>query len=524
VARRSNRVPQSVPLVQGDAARVASIPAPVGGWNARDSIANMEREDAVQLTNMFPNVSNVVLRGGYTNHATGLGSQVESLMDYSGANVSKLFAIAGTSIYDVTNAGAVGAPVVTGLTNARWEYTNVATAGGNYLYAANGIDKPRLYDGSTWTAIDSGSSPAISGVTTTSLESPTLFKFRMWFIQKNTLKAWYLPTASVGGVAQQLDLSSVCQHGGYLVAMATWTIDAGYGVDDNLVFLTSKGEAIVYRGTDPASAATWALTGVYYLGVPVGKRCTVKYGGDILVISYYGLLPLSQALQSDRVDPRVALSDKIQGAFALATSAYGGNFGWQVVVDNRNNALYVNVPISTGQQQQYVMNNITRSWCNFTGWAANCWEIFNDVAYFGASGVVCKAWQNTYEDGTSDIQTNSLQAFNYFEARGVKKYFTRARPSIFTNGTPAIFVGVNVDFNTADTTSALSFSPTPTGLWDVALWDQGIWGSGLEITNNWQGIVGEGYCAAVNLKSSSSGIQIEWASTDVVYQLGWGGI
>ena len=32
-------------MVQGNAARVASVPAPVGGWNARDSIANMEPLD-----------------------------------------------------------------------------------------------------------------------------------------------------------------------------------------------------------------------------------------------------------------------------------------------------------------------------------------------------------------------------------------------------------------------------------------------------------------------------------------------
>ena len=50
--------------VQGTTARVASIPAPVGGWNARDSLANMAPTDAVVLENMFPNVSNVVLRGG----------------------------------------------------------------------------------------------------------------------------------------------------------------------------------------------------------------------------------------------------------------------------------------------------------------------------------------------------------------------------------------------------------------------------------------------------------------------------
>ena len=516
---------QSIPLVQGTAARVASIPAPVGGWNARDSIASMTPVDAVSLENMFPSVSSVVLRGGYANHVTGISGQVETLMDYSSAASSEFYAAAGAAIYDVTAAGAVGAAVVTGLTNARWSYTNITTSAGGYIYAVNGADAPLLYDGSTWLPVTGVSAPiAITGVTTTTLDFVTLFKNRIWFLQKDTLKAWYLPTSSVGGAANVLDLSSVAMHGGYLVAMGTWTIDAGYGMDDNLVFVTSIGEVIIYRGTDPASASTWALVGVWYLGAPVGKRCLVKYGGDLLYISYFGLVPLASVLQSEKLDPRIALSDKIQGAFAEATINYGATFGWQVVVDNRNNAVYVNIPVSQGQQVQYVMNNITRAWCKFTGWAANCWEIFGNQAYFGGNGVVCKAWTDTYADNVSDIQTNSLQAFNYFETRGQKKIFTRGRPSIFSNGQPSIFCGINTDFDTSDRTAALSFSPTTAGVWDSGVWDTALWGTGLSITNNWQGITGEGYCGAVNLKSSSSGIQIEWASTDVVYQLGWGGI
>ena len=32
-------------------ARTASIPAPIGGWNARDSLANMDAMDAVTMLN-----------------------------------------------------------------------------------------------------------------------------------------------------------------------------------------------------------------------------------------------------------------------------------------------------------------------------------------------------------------------------------------------------------------------------------------------------------------------------------------
>ena len=517
-------------LVQRTAARVASIPAPVGGWNARDSIANMEPLDAVELINFFPTVSNCVLRGGSTNWATGMTGQVQSLMVYSGGTSNKMFAAVGTpdlKFYDVTTAGAATATSVTGLTNAIWESINIATTGGNYMYAVNGSDKPRLYDGTTWTAIDGSSTPAITGVTTTTLSNVTLFKNRLWFIQKDTLKAWYLPTSSIGGAAQVLDLSAIAKFGGHLVDLDTWTIDAGYGVDDNLVFATSNGEIIVYRGTDPASDATWALAGVWKMGSPIGTRAMLKWAGDLLILTYDGLMPMAQSLQSSRLDPRVALSNKIQGAITQATTNYGGDHaavGWQVYYNAKRNAVWINVPIAEGQQEQYVMNTITTSWCQFQSWPANCWETLNDNPYYGGDGVVVRAWDDTYSDGTANISTNVFQAFNYFDSRGVKKYFTRARPSIFTNGAPAIFVGMNVDFDVEDTAVSISLSSSAVGLWDAGKWDSASWGSGLQITNNWQGITGLGYCGSIQLKSASSGMQIEWASTDVVYQAGWAGI
>ena len=170
------------------------------------------------------------------------------------------------------------------------------------------------------------------------------------------------------------------------------------------------------------------------------------------------------------------------------------------------------------------MNDITKAWCNFTGWASNCWEIFDNTAYFGGNTVVCKAWDDSYADNNTDINGNALQAFNYYESRGVKKYFTRARPSIFTNGAPQIEIGMNVDFEIADTSGALSFSPSSVGLWDSGVWDGSSWGSGLAITNNWQGITGIGYCGGIRFKTASQGLQIEWAATDVVFQQGWAGI
>jgi len=293
------------------------------------------------------------------------------------------------------------------------------------------------------------------------------------------------------------------------------------------VFVTDKGEVIVYRGTDPSSASTWALIGVLILGAPIGNRCLMKYGGDLLILTLDGLVPFASALQSSRLDPNIALSDKIQGAFATSAAAYRANFGWCMLYNPKNNALIVNVPVKEGGQEQFVMNNITKAWCKFTGWNAFHFGLLDDTPYFGAATFVAKAWtadSTGYIDDTNNINGKILQAFNYFETRGVQKIFTRARPSIFSNGTPSVRVGINVDFNISDNVAPVSFSTPLTALWGTALWGTAVWGSDLEIQNNWQGVTGVGYCGSIQFQSSSNKLAIQWASTDVVYQLGWAGI
>lgn len=495
-----------------------SISAPTGGWNARDSIGEMKPTDAVYLTNFFPTTTDVMLRKGYTQFATGLPGQVESLMPYSSGTTNKLFAASGTAFYDVSAGGAVGAAVVTGLTNARWQHENITTAGGSFMLAVNGSDKLRGYSGSAWWT-DGDGTHDITGVDTANCIHINLFKNRIWLVQKSTLKVWYLPTSSIAGAAVAIDLSSVARAGGYLMAMENWTIDAGEGVDDHAVFITSEGEVIVYKGTDPASATTWSLVGVWAIGAPVGRRCSMKWAGDCLLLTQDGLFPLAGALQSSRLDPRVAITDKIYSAVNEATTAYGANFGWQLLDYARGNMLILNVPVAVGSQQQYVMNTVSKAWCNWTNIPANCWCIYNDEPYFGGNTVVGQAW-NGYADNSTNINGDAKQAFNYFGSRGLLKRFTMVRPIISSDGNPAAVTGINVDFSNDDVTGSVTFVPSTYSTWDTSLWDVGIWGGGLTITKYWQSVTGIGFSGALRMKIASRGIETRWAATDYVFEKG----
>lgn len=496
---------------------VGSIPAPVGGWNARDSLANMNELDAPTLINLWPTPSEVITRLGYSEWATGLPDQVMTLADYAPMTGGvELFAASDDGIYDVTAGGAVGAAVVSGLTSSYFQHVQFSTPAGSFLYMVNGSDDALLYDGSNWTAIDGVSTPAITGVTTADLIHVNSFKQRLFFIEKDSMSAWYLPVQSIGGAAAELDFTSVFRNGGYLMAMGTWSLDGGYGMDDYAAWVTSRGEIAIYKGTDPSSSSTWALVGVYELGSPMGRRCFVKMGSDLLYVGKDGVAPMSKCLQSTRIDKKSNLTDKIQYAISAATSLYSGNTGWQMCVFPLDNMLVLNVPVSTGGQEQYCMNTITGAWTRFQGWPANCFELWGDNLYFGGDGAVYKAW-DTYTDNGEMIVSEAVQAFSYFGNKW-NKHFVACRPIITVNGRVGLQLGVNLDFDVTSFLSSPTVSVTGNGVWDSSLWDSGIWGSDGDQKRDWQYIGGLGISASLHMKTATAGTFMRWAATDYLYK------
>lgn len=501
--------------------RGQSVAAPLGGWNARDALGDMDPLDAITLENWWPGTSSVIRRYGYTQHVTGITGQVESLMAYASGTANTLFAAATTKIYDVTTAGAVGAAVLTGLTNARWEYSNFTTAAGSYLVMVNGADVQQIWDGSAWHKDGDGAPYNITGVNSNTFTNVVNFKNRLWYCQSGTLKAWYLGANAIGGAASSLDMSSLCQKGGYLMAAMTWTLDAGYGVDDYLAFITSKGEILVWRLTDPTSPTGIALIGVYQIGSPIGRRCWVKYAGDLLIITQDGVVPMSGAIQSSRLNPRVSLTNKIQFAMSTAISSYGSNFGWQLLNFPKENQLYLNVPVNEGSmQQQYVQNNITKAWCNFTGWAANCWELFNDEPYFGGNGFVGHAW-NGLSDNNANISAVALQSFQTYGG-AVQKLVKLVRFHFLTDA-PSVtaFGNVNVDYDVIDSSTPLTTSPVSYGVWDSSTWDYTTWGGAVAPSADWQTPnAPPGFAFAPFLRTASQGTQLQWTATDLMFEPG----
>jgi hypothetical protein len=504
------------PMPQNEAtARTTTVPAPVGGWNARDSLAAMQPLDAVVMDNFFPGTSDVSLRPGSSNWLTGLPSNARAFLPYNKPIGGTLFVSTSTGIYDATSSGPAGSAVTT-CTNGEWNSVSFINTAGAFLVAVNGVDKLKLYNGTSWINVDATSTPAITGVVTSNLENLCLHKRRLWFTEKSSMDLWYLATDAIGGAATRFPVGPLFARGGRVVAVASWTIDGGKGVDDLLVIVSSEGELAVYQGTDPASPANFALVGVYYVGEPIGKRCLTRYGGDLLYLSKQGCFPLSKQLLSATIDRSQAISFKIDGAFLAATTAYGGVSGWEAVIYPDANALIVNVPISDDNiSYQYIMNNITKAWCRFVGWNARCFTVFNGELYFAGQTTVKKAWGGLSDSGLS-ITGQIAQAYNKLGVGG-QKSVSLARTNVAVEGQATLALSLDVDYKGNAAYTQNTYLPLlGTGLWDTSLWDTVVWSSDINsVESKWLTVPNDlGYLYSLKMQLVTSTARFSWTSTD----------
>jgi hypothetical protein len=500
-----------------------SLPAPLGGWNARDAEANMPVTDALILENWYPSKNSLQIRKGCEQFATGIAEDVKTLMAYASPTAEKFFAATNSGIYDITAGGAIGALSVA-LTAGRVSHSMVTSLGGAFLQVVNGVDKLKMFDGTAWATIDAVSVPAITGLATTELSHISVFKRRVWYVQKNSMSLWYLPVNTIAGALTEFPVGQLFSRGGKLVATANWTIDGGDGLDDYFVLITSAGELAIYKGTDPSSSTTFALVGVYYVGEPLGDRCFVKYGGDLLVLCQNGLLPLSKALISTTIDRSAALSYKIDNAFTQAASDYSANEGWQTVVFPKESVVFVNVPVAQAlRSDQFVMNSVNKAWCRFKNWKAYCWGQFAGDCYFSVGGTVFKAFVGTSDAGRS-IVADALTAYSYFgsgRTRSATKHFKLVRPTLKVSGSVFVQIGLSTDFDQTPPDSKLLFDLNATDRWDAVSWDSATWGYSTSTKKEWQTVFTNAcFAAAARLRVSANKVTVEWTATDFGYQVG----
>ena len=484
---------------------INSYPAPIGGWNVIDSIDNMPATDAITMENWIPRENYVEIRTGTISRITL--AECKTLMSYNYGGTKTLLGAGSGNIYSLNPITGVSTILNNGYSNNEWQHTTYK----GRIFGCNGVDAPFDYNG-TVVADTAWTGPA----DITKLVNVELYKNTLFFIEKDTLKFWYATAGNITGALTGFDLNQFSQLGGSLLAIATWTQDGGTGQDDQILFITTEGEVFVYAGSDPSSATTWALRGIYSIPRPISYRCVEKLGGDVIVTTREGYYPMSRLLSGYISNQPAAFSYKINGAIRDLSSAQFDSFNWKTTYYKPESLLIVNVPSeNTSQSTQHVMNTITGSWCKFTGLNANDWVLHGDVLYYaGIAGDIYEYNVGTDDNG-SDIQTDVQQAYNDYGSVYAKS-FKMAMPILQSNFEFNLTFNFGVDYGVRRdfySIASVLFAGTE---WDEGLWDESYWGAATETKIYEVPLSADtGYKGSIGLKTSTSSGLTRWIGTKI---------
>jgi hypothetical protein len=243
----------------------------------------------------------------------------------------------------------------------------------------------------------------------------------------------------------------------------------------------------------------------------------------VAIISIDGILGLSSVLSLDRAaSNKVALSNKIVGAYAKATKLYGNNFGWEAISYPALNQVLFNIPVTENvEQHQYTLNTLTGSFCRFKGLNANTWCFHSQRLFFGDnSGRVWRA-DDTYSDNGQPIAGFIKTAFKFQGKNQLKKIYKMVKAFLFSDLALAFGVSLALDFDETEVPPPGGSSNNTSGLsvWNTATWDVDPWATDVLISP-WRKVKGEGRCASVLFATNTSGFPVRVASFMLLYEDG----
>lgn len=503
------------------------LPSPILGLNARDAISSMQPQYAITMDNYMPTETAVIIRSGYTKYAKlgELKTGVKTLAYYSKPNYEKFIALYNNKAYDITTKNFSEFDV--SFTDSYCQTVQYK----DRLFFLNGSDKPKVFyidDELEEHFEDWGFTGATNDKT---LISGAVSKEFLWFIEKNTLKVWYSAEAgNISGVLKSFDLSQISKKGGHLVAVANWTVDGGQGIDDYTVFITSQGEVLIYSGYNPNSADNWELKGSYNISKPIGYRCTMRYQGDIVIITEDGYIPMSKMLSYNNSGQSAnVFSDTIRGLVIKRTSQNKDRKGWESIIYSKKGYAIFNVPVAN-QFEQHVININTGAWCRFTNIRSFCWCSYGDNIYFGSDDTVYK-FDDGYSDNGIEIEGKIEQAYNNFGTPALKKV-SLINPRTRCSTSYNLTIYTNVDFQESNVNYATNIGELGESLWNQSYWSNIAefidkdykWqtSDATKVNSQWVMHSAVGTSVSVVFKTKTRGNKIEWYDTEIRYETGSG--
>lgn len=511
---------QPVPQQFGQTLRPTVIPAPTRGIVMNENEAFMSPGSALIQDNWAPTMRGVKLRGGCIRWCVlPETTPVISGFEYQFGTVVKMFAANAAKLYDVTTS--VPTLVKSGQNSGNYAAAQMSNLAGNFLVAVNDSgDFPLRFNGTSWITLTGVAGAAPDGASNITYNPASItpgvtqgrsltyvwkYRSRLMFVEANSMNAWYLGIDSAGGQLEKIPLSGAASRGGKLLFGASWSLDAGDGINEKCVFVTDQGEVLIFTGTNPGDVNNWRQEGRYQLSAPMGMNAHLQVGGDLMIMTVDGIVPLSQAITKDSGQLELALVTRaIKPMWRDEVLAKRAS-PWTIKKWDEYGGIFVTWPGgAVGNRYCAAMNNATGAWCRFVGWDATCFLRMRADMFFGTQGgIIMQADRTGYDDGVPYVAT-LVGCWGIFPTGAATSVWHQARASFTAPGQQPFEpqLAATVDY------SVVVPQPPPPGvdpgvaevwdqgLWDHARWDQPSIGRGSIRNTLWQSVGMTGFAHA----------------------------
>ncbi|MCG4254254.1 hypothetical protein K6W37_10185 [Acetobacter senegalensis] len=410
------------------------------------------------------------------------------------------------------------------------QLTSTATfKSGETITGTEGGSAVASEDGSTyWPGITPADGSSISTLHPSTFTYVWAYMARLYFVQAGTLNVWYLSAGAVSGTATPFPMGGIFTGGGSLLFGSSWSLDnsSSNGLSEQCVMVTDEGEVAVYQGYDPNLSSSWSKVGLYRVDKPRGKRAFIRNGGDLLIATDAGLIPLTQAVERNpsNLAPG-AVSYPVQDAWMQYVSERPTR-NWQVEVWPEMQMVLVSIPEAENYQAYLLAVNMnTSAWARFTGWDALCMAVSSGQLYFGTtSGRVAAAWQTGYDMGAP---FTAIYAPLFHDLGGTFGAKMPKDASVMMRGSTDVSWSISMMYDYVLTIPSAPAGPAidSASVWDAGIWDQSMWNSSTNMTaqKKWSAVAGMGYAISPCFQITSGNLlpfDNEIVRIDVTYLAG----
>ena len=516
-----------------------SLPPMTGGINAQAPLQAMSPAEAVYLYNIVSNERGLRVRGGgaeFCNAVTGSAKTFIPFLDVDGTE--QLFACADDGIYDVSTGGAGSASLVYSFVTpsssagyGTWiQYTN--DAGARFILYADSVNGLIEYDIATTTWQLPTGITGLPGGGITDVRVVLNHKQRVWLAQEGAAEAYYLPVGAKAGAATPFYFARHFAHGGDIVNLFEWTRDGGDGVDDYFIAVGRGGDIVVYRGEDPSAATTWTQVGKWFMGrVPAGRRVAVEHGGEVYVLSVYGLFTLSSLFRgTDITEFKNHPSAKITHLIRERMVDEVDNAGWAVIPFPAEGNLVIQSPDRDGNVDnylQYVFNLTTQTWGFWRDIPIVSAVEYRSQFHYGSGTSVWRLLDGPDNVLLDDEDASEIEPVEFSVLGSFQHYDMPARwkiPSfircVFQGRGPTEYNAKIVFDYQVDNLIPTGDAITGEGdVWDTGVWDTAIWGGAVSSLFKIFGSGGMGRVAAPAIRGRAY-FRTRLLEIDLVFRAG----